>query len=105
MLDYEEYYEVSEEGDIWSNYSKKYLYLNDNGKGYLMFYACKKGKKVPKLVHRVVAQTFYRRMKPGEEANHKDRNRGNNSASNIQILSSEQHRKFHKKLKKEKKNG
>ena len=95
MPDYEDYYLISEEGDVWSNYTQKYLYLNDNGEGYLMFYACKKGKKTPKLVHKVVAETFIRRILPGEEANHKDRNRKNNSASNIQILTKKEHHHFH----------
>lgn len=102
MLDYEEQYLIAEDGNVWSIRSKKYLYLNDNGNGYLQFYACKPGqKKVPKLVHKVVAETYYRRVrvdvdgKPLEEVNHIDRDTHNNSVDNLQILTIKDHRHFH----------
>lgn len=95
MLDYEDIYEVYSNGKVWSKKYCKWMYLQDNGNGYLMFIASKDGIKVPKLVHRVVVETFRRRMYEDEEANHIDKDRSNNQLDNLQIMTNQQHHKWH----------
>lgn len=96
MLDYQDLYLVSIKGDIWSIREKKYLALNDNRYGYLIFIVCNNGQRIPKLAHRAVVQAFVRRLEPGEQVNHLDRNSYNNCLDNLKICTTEQHGMFHR---------
>lgn len=55
-----------------------------NNCGYLMVGFWVNGKKVDRLVHRLVAQTFLPNPKNWPEVNHKDCNRTNNNVSNLE---------------------
>ena len=50
------------------------------------------------FVHCIIAHTFYG-YKPGYDIHHLDENKFNNSLSNLVYLTSEEHRRLHKKGK------
>ena len=72
--------------------SKK-TYIDNNG--YLRF------NDTNKLVHRWVAEkNIGRRLKPDEVVHHRDGNKLNNSANNLQVFSSQdEHHSLHQKQK------
>ena len=94
IVGFEGLYQVSEEGDIWSIRSGKHLSVDDNGDGYYMFVICNHGEKHVRLVHRVVAQAFIGPIGEGQQVNHK-REKSNNAYWNLQILTVQEHRRFH----------
>lgn len=96
VVGFEEEYLVSQQGDIWSIRAQKYIKPDDNGQGYLIFIACKAGTRTVRLVHRVVAEAFIGPIGFGQEVNHKSRDVSNNAYWNLQILTTDQHKKFHR---------
>lgn len=94
MVGFEGFYQVSEEGDIWSIRRQKHISVSDNGDGYKMFIACRDGERIPKLVHRVVAEAFIGPIGEDQEVNHK-REKSNNAYWNLQILTHWEHKRFH----------
>lgn len=52
---------------------------------------CRDRVQRPGLVHRLVALAFHGPRPPGAEINHKDTNRWNNRASNLEYLTREEH--------------
>ena len=96
MLGYQDLYLVSIKGDVWSIRAQRYLALEDNTCGYLMFIVCNHGQRIPKLIHRAVVEAFVRRLGPDEQVNHLDRNPYNNCLDNLEICTAEQHGKYHR---------
>lgn len=86
---YEGLYEVSTEGNVRSlKFGKtRILKPQDNGTGYLHVKLCKDGKVKNMRVHRLVAQAFLPNPLNLETVNHKDENKANNSASNLEWMS------------------
>ena len=81
---YENIYAVTEEGQVWSYRSKKFLKPYTDGHGYLKVKFCTGGGNVQRRVHRIVLETF----NPVEgmeelEVNHLDENKLNNNLSNL----------------------
>jgi hypothetical protein len=72
-------YGVTTDGLVYSFKRKKYLKPADNGKGYLFVQL--RGKTI--YVHRMVAIT-YLGDPSGMQVNHKDKNKKNNSVSNLE---------------------
>ena len=60
---------------------------SDNGNGYKYFSAMVDGKRKHFYIHRVVAEMFLDKPQPGMVINHKDYNRGNNRADNLEWCS------------------
>jgi len=60
------------------------LKQNENNSGYMRVHIRIDGKQDIKLVHRLVAQTFIPNPDSIPEINHKDSNRTNNSADNLE---------------------
>ena len=81
-------YKVSNQGRIMSFKSNKNgrVMSIKNKKGcYLSFILCAKGRKSRSVkVHRLVAETFIPNHENKPEVNHKDSNRQNNKASNLE---------------------
>lgn len=96
VVGYEGLYQVTSTGKIWSVRSKRYISLDDNGYGYLLFIACKDGSRQVRLVHRVVAEAFLGPIGEGEEVNHLDRNPKNNNKNNLIIVTKKEHSLFHR---------
>ena len=88
-----ERYSVTDEGRVWSSFSKKFLkpQSNGKGKGYLQV-SLYNGKRFPKLfyVHRLVAKYFICNYDNLSEINHKDGNPSNNKVSNLEWVTKKQ---------------
>jgi len=109
--DFDEYYEVSNQGNIRSKtrmvrstYGGQYLKQgrilkqNDNGQGYLQVMLCYNGKNKSERVHRLVALTFIPNPNNHPKVNHKDLNKRNNNVWNLEWctqLGNVEHAKLH----------
>lgn len=87
--DYEGIYEVSNYGQVRSLYKNEYKILKQcyGSKGYKIVTLCKKGKQKSVNVHRLVASYFVPNPQSLPCVNHKDENKGNNTASNLEWCS------------------
>lgn len=86
---FEGLYQVSNEGRVKSlgndkSRKEKILKGRNNGKGYLVVCLWKDGKRVWKLIHRLVAETFLPNPNNYKEVNHKDECKTNNSVDNLE---------------------
>lgn len=84
---YEGLYEVSNRGQIRSlkrNTSKGKVLKPHNAGKYLQVCLCKNGKTAYKSIHRLVAKAFAPNVNNFPEVNHKDENKFNNSATNLE---------------------
>lgn len=90
-------YKVSSMGRIISGYTGKLISFN-NCKGYdaVSFYV--KGKRYYKTVHSVVALVFIGPRPRGYEVNHKDLNKRNNAAVNLEYVTSSENKRHAIKL-------
>ena len=82
-------YQISNYGRIKSlNYNKtkqeKILKTSKNTKGYLQVGLFKDGKQVRKQIHRLVAEAFLENPNNLPQVNHKDENKENNCAENLE---------------------
>ena len=85
---YEGLYEVSNKGDVRSlKYGKtKILKPSDNGCGYLQIQLHKDSIRKRMLIHRLVAEAFIPNPNNLETVNHRDENKQNNAASNLEWM-------------------
>ena len=86
-VDFGERYLVNQYGEIYSKYSRKLLKHNIIKKGYHMVRMSFNGSQYDKLVHNVVGWTFpdiCGKYEPGLQINHKDENKDNNNAINLE---------------------
>ena len=89
VVGYEGLYEVSDIGNVRSvNWGKrgysKNLYLKPHNKGYLQVELFKNGNRKMFMVHRLVAQAFLENNDNLPLVNHKDENKENNRADNLE---------------------
>lgn len=83
IQDYENLYEVSNKGkvrDLKGNIKPMYK----NNKGYLCLSLYYKGKTYHPTIHRLVAKYFIQNPNNYNQVNHKDCNKENNDASNLE---------------------
>lgn len=78
-------YAITENGEVYSYKTKKFLKPFDNGKGYKLITLCNNGKSKNYYIHRLVLETY----KPAEnmkqlQCNHIDENKSNNNLSNLE---------------------
>ena len=85
--DYEGLYKVSNMGRVKSlKFGKeRILKAFNNGNGYLQLFLWKDGKKKHYKIHRLVAQAFLENPYNLPEVNHKDENKQNNCADNLEF--------------------
>lgn len=79
-------YRVGNDGSVWSNKTGEWRRLRNNtvGGGYQKVNLYIDGKSTPKLVHRLVCETFHGSCPEGMQVRHfPDSNRKNNAASNV----------------------
>ena len=62
-----------------------------NKQGYLIVGLSKNNKRSPRSIHRIVAKHFVKGQKPNAQVNHKDGDKANNQASNLEWLSAWHH--------------
>jgi hypothetical protein len=91
IKNYEELYEVSDDGRIYNIKRKKYL-ANVLSDRYLIVLLYKKNKRKRYYVHRLVAEAFCKKQKGKYFVNHKDLNRLNNNSDNLEWVTSKENR-------------
>lgn len=86
-------YLVSKCGKIKSNKTNRLLTPCKNSNGYYQIFFYKNGVRIPILLHRLLAFVFkdLPNLDSGFEVDHRDNNPSNNSLSNLQVLTKEQH--------------
>lgn len=77
-------YLISENGDVFSLKSNKFLKPWKDSKGYLQLELRIGGKRCTRKVHRLVAETFIPNPYNLPEVNHKDENKENPNVSNLE---------------------
>lgn len=96
VLDFEDKYLVSEDGDIisipridasGSSRKERVLKLTTTRDGYLRANFFSNGQSSRHLVHRIVFSSFVHKIPNGMEINHLDGNRKNNHFSNLECVS------------------
>ena len=85
---------VSEDGQIFSSKNKELRKVRDNGLGYLFLDICEKGVVKKEYVHRLVAQTYIPNPENKPQVNHKDHNKQNNTASNLEWVTSKENHQY-----------
>ena len=83
-------YFVSRDGRVWSTKGKgRWLKSAPDGSGYLKVVLCRDGKTFNKKIHRLVAEAFVPNDDPvyKDTVDHKDNDKTNNCAANLQWLS------------------
>lgn len=96
---YEGLYAITEEGQVWSYKTKRYLKPADNGHGYLHVCLRKDGKYKHLRIHRAVAEAYLGEAN-GRDVNHIDGDRSNNKLSNLEYLSRSENVKLAKASRK-----
>lgn len=88
MLDipgYEGCYAITEDGQVWSYYRKKFIALNHTKNGYQEALLSKGGVRKHYQVHRLVMMTYNPVENMGLlDVNHIDENKNNNHISNLE---------------------
>lgn len=78
---------VSRSGAILVKDTMKPARISDNGHGYLQVQIMREGKRYTRYVHRLVAECFLDNPLLLAEINHKDGDKSNNSADNLEWCS------------------
>ena len=81
-------YTVTKDGEIINNHNGRKIKPQPNGKGYLRFSLG--GKMV--FVHRLVAELYVPNPENKPQVNHKDGNKRNNSADNLEWVTNQENR-------------
>ena len=90
IKDYENIYEISNNGDIkryYKNGNIRILKPTKNNKGYLFLSLCKKGEQKFFLIHRLIAIYFIPNPDNKPYIDHRDGDKLNNSISNLRWVS------------------
>lgn len=80
---YENKYAVTEEGQIWSYRSKKFLKQRKRKDGYCDVCLSKDNKKTTLSVHRITAMTYIPNPNNLPQVGHRDETRDNNCVDNL----------------------
>ena len=80
-------YQITDEGQVYSIRSKKFLKPTPDKDGYLQVKLYKDKKQYTRKVHRLVAEAFIDNPEGKKEVNHIDCRRDNNCVSNLEWVS------------------
>ena len=94
IKDYEGLYAVTEDGQVWSHRSKRFLTSSLRANGYLTVHLCKDGAKKHHYIHRLVAEAYIPNPEGLPQVNHKDENKQNNSLNNLEWCSSQYNHEY-----------
>ena len=87
-------YTFTEDGQIYSHISKKFLRQCDDKDGYkICAIKQKNGQRVTKRVHRIIASTYIDNPDCKPIVNHKDGNKANNHISNLEWVTAKENRR------------
>ncbi len=81
---YEGLYSITSDGRVYSHLSKKFLKPLHNGTGYSVVYLFKEDTRRTCLIHRLVAEAYIPNPENKPNINHKDSDRKNNKAYNLE---------------------
>lgn len=93
IVGFEGFYKVSNRGNVYSVERKNARGVNRGGRilkprydkdGYLRVTLCKNGKQKTRFIHRLVASAFVPNQNGYPEINHRDENKVNNYAKNLE---------------------
>lgn len=82
-------YEITEEGNVWTNFYQKWLKLTIEKFGYVRVSLQVNGRSKKMSVHRLVAKTFIPNPDNLPQVNHMDGDKQNNHVSNLEWCSGE----------------
>jgi len=85
VVGYEGLYDISRFGQPYGIKTDTFLKSVAGSSGYLQVTLCKGGEPHHKLIHQLVAEAFLRPCVEGEEVNHKNGNKLDNCAENLEI--------------------
>ena len=83
IKNYEGIYAITENGEVWSYKSKKFLKPKVKSSGYLEVCLCKEGNKKTYLIHRLVAEAYIPNPEGLPQVSHLDESRDNNKVNNL----------------------
>lgn len=89
---------VTDDGRVMNMISGKWLSVCDNGHGYKQVFVCVKNKRYMRYVHRLVAECYIPNPNNLAEVNHKDGDKANNNASNLEWCTSSENKRHAQKL-------
>ena len=92
---WENLYEITNDGRVWSIRSHKYMSPKIDQDGYKFITLSNKVQRTYKI-HRLVAEAFIDDSDTTKEVNHKDFNRSNNWFENLEWVSQEQNDQYNK---------
>lgn len=81
---YEGLYKVSNHGRVWSVHKNGYKKINTKENGYKFVQLYNNGKMRNEYIHRLVAMAFIPNLRNLPQVNHKDENKSNNCADNLE---------------------
>lgn len=93
VVGYEGLYSVSENGKVYGHKGQE-LTPYDNGYGYLLVDLYRNKQKRHCRVHRLVAEAFLSNPDSLPEVNHKDENKHNNTAENLEWCTSGYNKRY-----------
>lgn len=79
-------YAVTDDGQVWSFYTNKFLKQKIDKYGYACVSLSKDGKSLSRTVHRLVAKAFIPNPENKPTVNHKDENKLNNCVDNLEWM-------------------
>ena len=86
---------ITKNGAVWSRAVKKWRKFEKSGSGYLQVALQKDGKLYQPYIHRLVFETFVRKLQPNEEVHHKNHIPTDNRVENLQAVDREEHKRKH----------
>lgn len=92
VKNYEGLYAITENGQVWSYRSNRYLKWEESLKGYIRVTLVKDGKRKHFKVSRLVAETYIPNPDCKPEVDHIDRDLNNNNMSNLRWVSSSENK-------------
>lgn len=96
---YEKYYAITKDGKVYSHKSKRFLKPCDNGDGYLQLSLYRDSKPKTFKVHKLVARAFVPNPDNLKIVNHKNFNRKDNRADNLEWCTQEHNINHSKKAR------
>ena len=89
---------VTATGRVMNLNSGRWLAICDNGRGYKQVFVTEKNKRYMRYVHRLVAECYVPNPYNAPEINHKDGNKGNNIADNLEWCTSSENKRHAQRL-------